>query len=169
MFERELEQEEKTLAAERGRSPSEAASVFGGPAEPTAQAAAVQQPQVASPAAEAGSPITAVSGPEPSSSAPLQAAEAAELADDFPDEESFPEEPFEEPLRKPRLVGNGKRLRKRRPAVRALKAVAALRAAPSPEDDGDTSGVPLPEVLQRSAVSNPLPPTTPACMDTLGG
>ena len=63
----------------------------------------------------------------------------------------------------------GKRLRKRRPAVRALKAVAALRAAPSPGDDGDSSGVPLPEVLQRSAVSNPLPPTTPACMDTVGG
>ena len=38
MFERELEQEEKTLAAERGRSPSDAASVFGGPAEPAAQA-----------------------------------------------------------------------------------------------------------------------------------
>ena len=34
MFERELEREEKTLAAERGRSPSDAASVFGGPAEP---------------------------------------------------------------------------------------------------------------------------------------
>ncbi len=34
MFERGLEQEEKTLAAERGRSPSDAASVFGGPAKP---------------------------------------------------------------------------------------------------------------------------------------
>ena len=33
MFERDLEQEEKTLAAERGRSPSDAASVFG-PASP---------------------------------------------------------------------------------------------------------------------------------------
>jgi hypothetical protein len=63
----------------------------------------------------------------------------------------------------------GKRVRKRRPAVRALKAVAALRAASTPEDGGDSPGVPLPEVLQRSAVSNPLPPTTPACMDTVGG
>ncbi|HSP54077.1 MAG TPA: DDE-type integrase/transposase/recombinase [Dehalococcoidia bacterium] len=108
MFERKLEQEEKTLAAERGRSPSDAASVFGGPAEPTAQATAVEQPQVASPIAEANPPITAGSGPEPSSSDPLQEAEAAELVDDFLDEEPFPEEPFEEPMRKPRLVGRGK-------------------------------------------------------------
>jgi transposase InsO family protein len=108
MFERELEQEEKTLAAERGRSPSEAASVFGGAAEPTAEAPAVDRPQVVLPTAEANPPIPAASGPEPSSSAPLQEAEAAELADDFLDEESFPEEPFEEPLRKPRLVGNGR-------------------------------------------------------------
>jgi len=63
----------------------------------------------------------------------------------------------------------GKRARKRRPTVRALKAVAALRTASSPEDGGDLSGVPLPEVLQRSAVSNPSPPTTPAFMDTVGG
>jgi hypothetical protein len=63
----------------------------------------------------------------------------------------------------------GKRVRKRRPAVRALKAVAALRAASSAEDGGDSSGVPLPEVLQQSDISNPLPPTTPACMDTVGG
>lgn len=105
MCERELEREEKTLAAERGRSPSDAASVFGDPAEPTAQAAAVEQPQVASPVAEAGSPIAAASGPELPSSDALQ---AAELADDFLDEEPFPEEPFEEPMRKPRLVGMGK-------------------------------------------------------------
>ena len=45
MFEKELEQEEKTLAAERGRSPSDAASVFGGPAEPTSQAPAVDRGQ----------------------------------------------------------------------------------------------------------------------------
>lgn len=63
----------------------------------------------------------------------------------------------------------GKRARKRRPAVRALKAVAALRAASAPEDGDDLPGVPRPEVLQRSAVSNPLPPTTPTCMDTVGG
>jgi transposase InsO family protein len=105
MFERELEREEKTLAAERGRSPSDAASVFGGPVEPTAQAAAVEQPQVASPVVEAGLPITAASGPGPSSSNALQ---AAELTDDFLDEEPFPEEPFEEPMRKPRLIATGK-------------------------------------------------------------
>jgi hypothetical protein len=63
----------------------------------------------------------------------------------------------------------GKRARKRRPAVRALKAVAALRATSAPEDGGDLSGVPLPDVLQRSTVSNPLPPTTPTCMGTVGG
>jgi hypothetical protein len=63
----------------------------------------------------------------------------------------------------------GKRARKRRPAVRALKAVAALRAASAPEVDGDSAGVLSPDVLQRSAVSNPLPPTTPTCMDTVGG
>ena len=63
----------------------------------------------------------------------------------------------------------GKRARKRRPTVRALKAVAALRTTSSPEDDGDSSGVPLPEVLQRSSVNNPSPPTTPTCMDTVGG
>jgi len=106
MFERELEREEKTLAAERGRSPSDAASVFGGPVEPTAQAAAVEQPQVASPAVEAGSSITAASGPGPSSSNALQ---AAELTDDFLDEEPFPEEPFEEPMRKPRLADSSRR------------------------------------------------------------
>jgi hypothetical protein len=63
----------------------------------------------------------------------------------------------------------GKRARKRRPAVRALKAVAALRAASAPENAGDSSGVPPPDVLQQSAVSNPSPPTTLACTDTVGG
>ncbi|HSP54076.1 MAG TPA: hypothetical protein VLS25_00680 [Dehalococcoidia bacterium] len=63
----------------------------------------------------------------------------------------------------------GKRTRKRRPAVRALKAVAALRAASAPEDGGDLSGVPLPDVLQRSAVSNPSPLTMPVGTDTVGG
>jgi hypothetical protein len=63
----------------------------------------------------------------------------------------------------------GKRARKRRPAVRALKAVAALRAASAPEDGGELSGVPLPDVLQRSAVSNPSPLTMPVGTDTVGG
>lgn len=73
------------------------------------------------------------------------------------------------PTPKPDGKAVGKRARKRRPTVRALKAVAALRTVSSPEDDGDSSGVPLSEVLQRSAVSNQSPPTTPACMDTVGG
>ena len=82
MFEKELEQEEKTLAAERGLSPSDAASVFGGPAEPTAEVPAEELPQVGFPAVEAGPPIVVASGPEASSSAPLQEVEAAELTDD---------------------------------------------------------------------------------------
>ena len=52
MFEKELEQEEKTLAAERGRSPSDAASVFGGAAGAHPPAAAGPSPGVP-PAAEA--------------------------------------------------------------------------------------------------------------------
>jgi transposase InsO family protein len=97
----ELErQQEETLATERGRSPSGVASV-GGPAEPTVQTAAVEQ----SPVAEVGPSITVVSGLESSSSDALQ---EAKVADDFLDEEPFPEEPFEEPMRKPRLVGTGK-------------------------------------------------------------
>ena len=104
MFEKELEREEKTLAAERGRSPSVAASV-GGPAEPTAQAPAADHLQLVSPAAKADLPsaVRSVSAP------PSNSQEAAELADDaFLDEESFAEEPFEEPLRKPRLIAMGK-------------------------------------------------------------
>jgi transposase InsO family protein len=104
MFEKELEQEEKTLAAERGRSPSDAASVFGGPAEPTTQAPAVEYPQVASPAVEADPAITATSGPEQSSS---DAFAETQTDDAFLDEGPFPEEPFEE-MRRPRLVGTGK-------------------------------------------------------------
>ena len=63
----------------------------------------------------------------------------------------------------------GKQTRKRRPAVRALKAAAALRATSVSENDGELSGVPPSEMLQRSTASNPLPPTTPMCVDTVGG
>jgi transposase InsO family protein len=104
MFENELKHEEKTLAAERGRSPSDAASVFGGSLEPTAQASAVDHPRVIPPAADADPPITATSGPGQLSPDAL----TKEQADDtFPDEGPFPEEPFEE-VRRPRLVGTGK-------------------------------------------------------------
>jgi hypothetical protein len=49
--------------------------------------------------------------------------------------------------------------RKRRPVVRALKAAAALRAAPSnAETPAAASGLPLPEVLQQSAVTSPSQP-----------
>jgi len=107
MFERDLEQDEKTLAAERGRSPSDAASVFGGPVEsPTP---ALDHPPAVPPTAEAGPPVTTKVAYEQ----PLSDALAEAQADDaFPDEEPFPEEPFEE-VRRPRLVGgksNGRRL-----------------------------------------------------------
>ncbi len=101
MFEKELEQEEKTLAAERGRSPSDAASVFGGAGGPIPQTPAVDRPHEIRPVAEAGPPIAASAFPEEAPSNSVQAADA------FPNEEPFPEEPFEE-VRRPCLVGTGK-------------------------------------------------------------
>jgi hypothetical protein len=77
--------------------------------------------------------------------------------------------PSPKPATKAGGTAAGKRARKRRPAVRALKAVAALRAVSALEDGGDVSGVSLPDVLQQSAVTNPSPPPAPACMDTVGG
>jgi len=110
MFEKELEQEEqKTLAAERGRSPSDVASVFGGAVGATPAAATVDHPQVVLPVADAGPAIAATSGPGQSSS--LAAAEA-QADDAFLDEGPFPEEPFEE-VRRPCLVGTGKTKRRR--------------------------------------------------------
>jgi transposase InsO family protein len=104
MFEKELvEQEEQTLAASRGRSPSDAAS-GGGPAAPSVPASAVDHPQFVPPGLEVGLPVTATAGP----GQPSSAARAATQADDvFLDEEPFPEEPFEE-VRRPCLVGSGK-------------------------------------------------------------
>jgi len=93
MFEQELEQEEKTLAAERGRSPSDAASGVG-PVGSTPEVTAVDRASVVSPAP---------SVPEQSSSAMLAEAQADEAC---ADESPFPEEPFEE-VRRPRLVGTG--------------------------------------------------------------
>jgi transposase InsO family protein len=91
MFERELEQEEKTLAAERGRSPSDAASVFGGAAGGIPQAVAMDHSPVISPVADQASMVPAETPAD----------------DAFLDEEPFPEEPFEE-VRRPRLAGSGK-------------------------------------------------------------
>jgi transposase InsO family protein len=103
MFERELEQEEKTLAAERGRSPSDAASV-GGPADAPTPALAVDHPEVISPAVQADPSPAVPPVSEPPSSDMIEEAQAA---DALLDEEPFPEEPFEE-MRRPRLVGVGK-------------------------------------------------------------
>ncbi len=125
MFERELERqeelglkEERKLAAERGRSPSDAASVLGpacppgghGPEPACAlpRSATVGRPSVASPAAQNDPPRdpAAASGRRLSD---LQ--REVELVGDLsiaPDDELFPEEPFEEPLRRPQLLGIGK-------------------------------------------------------------
>jgi transposase InsO family protein len=110
MFERELElQEEKMLAAERGRSPSDAASI-GGPADAPIPALAVDHPQVISPSVQAdSSPAVPPVFEQPSS----DVLEEAQADDAFRDEGAFPEEPFEEPLRKPRLAGTGKSKRRR--------------------------------------------------------
>jgi transposase InsO family protein len=121
MLERELEQEEqKTLAAERGRSPSDAASV-GGLAGGLPYAA-VDGPE-AVPAVEGGRPVTAPPGPEKSS--PIEPAEPQ--GNDFPDEGQFPEEPFEE-VRRPCLVGTGKSKGRR-----LVKPEESPQAAMTPE------------------------------------
>ncbi len=121
MFEKELEQEEKTLAAERGRSPSDAASV-GGVAGGLPYAAAVDGPE-AVPTVEGGRPVAAPPGPEKSSPN-----EPAELhRNDFPDEGPFPEEPFEE-VRRPCLVGAGKSKGRR-----LVKPEESPQAAMTPE------------------------------------
>ena len=103
MFERELEQEEKTLAAERGRSPSGVASVFG-PADAPTPALAVDHPQVISPSVQADPSPAVPPVSEPPSS---DVADETQAAGALLDEEPFPEEPFEE-VRRPRLVGVGK-------------------------------------------------------------
>jgi transposase InsO family protein len=111
MFWRRLEQEEKTLAAERGRSPSDAASV-GGPAGSPVPASIVDCPSLVSPARLGDLPGTAPPDQEPSLSAAVENADAAETDDGgFPEQEEegpFPAEPFEEPLRVPNLTGQRK-------------------------------------------------------------
>ncbi|MGO9199546.1 MAG: DDE-type integrase/transposase/recombinase, partial [Limisphaerales bacterium] len=92
------------LAAERGRSPSDAASVFGGPGGPTPAAAAGDRPEVVSPVAVVGPAVAAASFPVEGSADALAEAHADGA---FLDGDSFPEEPFEE-VRRPCLVGTGK-------------------------------------------------------------
>ncbi len=95
---------EQTLAAERGRSPSDAASVVGGPAGGLPPVAAVDRPWMVLPPAEAGPPLAAASVAEQLSADTRSGPEADES---IPDEGPFPEEPFEE-VRRPCLVGAGK-------------------------------------------------------------
>jgi transposase InsO family protein len=106
MCERELEQNEKTLATERGRSPSGVASVFGEPNPPIPDRVE-DRPNAVPAAAPADPSPAAAAAPQESSFDSLEEAAA------FLDDEPFPEEPFEEPLRQPRLVGGkgkGRRL-----------------------------------------------------------
>jgi len=127
MFERELERqedlglkEERTLAAERGRSPSDAASVLGPACPPGGHG---QEPVCAPPlSATAGRPQVGSGSPTagtdpPCDPAPVSARRLSDLQRDvelvgdislLPDDELLPEEPFEEPLRKPHLMGTGK-------------------------------------------------------------
>jgi hypothetical protein len=56
---------------------------------------------------------------------------------------------------------SGKKSRRRPLVVRALRAAAALRTASTTLDANDSSGVPLPEVLQPSVVDNALPSACP--------
>ncbi len=101
-FERE---EEETLATERGRSPSGVASV-GGPARPPAETS--PDPD-RSPVPEAAFSPPVGEPPERTEVLPEEADVAVgDLSEEGPmEEESFPEEPFEE-VRRPRLVGMGK-------------------------------------------------------------
>ena len=118
MFERELERQEdlglkkeRTLAAERGRSPSDAASVLGPACPPGGHG---QEPVCAPPlSATADRPQVGSGSPTAGTDPPCDAAPASgrrlsdlqrevELVGDLsiaPDDELFAEEPFEEPLR----------------------------------------------------------------------
>jgi transposase InsO family protein len=139
MFEKELEQDEKTLAAERGRSPSDAASVFGGTAGAIPRSATMDDPWMVLPAAEAGPPLTAASNPEQVSGHALGSPQVDAAV---PDEGPFPEEPFEE-VRRPRLVGTGKSTGRR-----LVKAEESPQPAMTPEqrllilDTWQRSGLP---------------------------
>ena len=108
---------EQTLAAERGRSPSDAASVCGGAGEPT-PAVAVDRPQVVPPA-EITPPLTAAAVVGQASAGAPPGPQADEA---FVGQEPPPEEPFEE-VRKRLLAGprksKGQRLVKPEPSAQA--------------------------------------------------
>ena len=127
MFWKKSEQEQ-TLAAERGRSPSDAASVCGDAGEPT-PAAAVERPQVVLPG-EITPSLTAAAVAEQVSSGTSPAAQAGDaLLGQGPP----PEEPFQE-VRQRALAGprkgKGKRLVKReesaQPAMTAEQRLLIL-------------------------------------------
>ena len=103
MFEELKQEQEETLAAERGRSPSGAASV-GAPATLPVPAPAEDRPEGISRAALADPPLAVPAADKQ----PPTAIEGEASDEVLPEEEAFPEEPFEEPLRKPRLIGGGK-------------------------------------------------------------
>jgi transposase InsO family protein len=114
MLEELEQQQEKTLATERGRSPSGVASV-GGPTDPrppvpVAESRAAPPPTVPDgpSGVVAALPIPPAVEPQPYT---MDEAEDAG-ADDVAENEPFPEEPFEEPLRVPNLTGQrrGRRL-----------------------------------------------------------
>jgi transposase InsO family protein len=102
MLEEFEQQQEKTLSAERGRSPSDADSV-GGPAAPAPQVPAGDPSPIVS---------AAVEGYPPEAESPQGLEATGQGGEVFVDEEPFPEEPFEEPLRRPNLTGQrrGRRL-----------------------------------------------------------
>jgi transposase InsO family protein len=134
----ELERrEQETLATERGRSPSEVAGV-GGPADPppTPPVAPGQE-------AVAGSLLEV-----PEALGPQVAVGNNSLAD----EGSFPGEPFEEPLRKPRLIGMGK-------GRRLVKPEPSPQTPTSPEqrllilDTWQRSGLPAGDFAPMVGVS----------------
>jgi transposase InsO family protein len=111
MFEKELEQQETTLAAERGRSPSGAASVVA-PLDPSPAVPGQDANEAPlSGAADHGDlPVGQASVPDvqppvaPSGTGiESRFDEPADSATEVP-----PEEPFEEPMRRPRLIGVGK-------------------------------------------------------------
>ncbi|MGA2502251.1 MAG: helix-turn-helix domain-containing protein, partial [Tepidisphaeraceae bacterium] len=127
---------EQTLAAERGRSPSDAASVCGGAGEPT-PVAAVDRPQVVPPA-ETAPPLTAVAVVDPASAG----APPAPQADDALAGGEPPEEPFEE-VRKRLLAGPRKSK-----GPRLVKVEPSAQPAMTPEqrllilDTWQRSGLP---------------------------
>ena len=148
MFENELEQREgSTLAAERGRSPSDAASV-GGPAGALADMfpAAIPTPVLsADPPALHGD-----FSPES-----VSQSDSSEVASDVsPGDEPFPREPFEEPLRKPRLSATGKGKGRR-----LVKPVEAPQPTMTPEqrllilDTWQRSGLPASDFAPLVGVS----------------